>query len=167
MKFVPRIPLIIVLDNVRSAYNVGSILRTADCAWIEQVITCGYTPPAHHPKVKKTSLGAERVLHSQHFPTLGEAIHALRMIEGLQIYSMELTTHAESVWSFSTERITQHTALIFGNEVDGVQLSITRQHSIPELKLPQFGTKHSLNVATAASIAIYHWRYRAMEAGGA
>ncbi|MGV2433999.1 MAG UNVERIFIED_CONTAM: hypothetical protein LVT10_03090 [Anaerolineae bacterium] len=57
MKFVPRIPLIIVLDNVRSAYNVGSILRTADCAWIEQVITCGYTPPAHHPKVKKTSLG--------------------------------------------------------------------------------------------------------------
>lgn len=160
MKFVSRVPLIIVLDNVRSAYNVGSVLRTADCAWIEQVITCGYTPPAHHPKVKKTSLGAERTMRSQHYPTLTEALHALRAMNGLHIYSMELTDQAESVWSFPPERIAQHTALIFGNEVEGVQLDITREHGISELKLPQFGMKNSLNVATAASIAIYHWRYQ-------
>jgi len=159
LKTVPRVPLTIVLDNVRSAYNVGSTLRTADCAWIEQVITCGYTPHAQHPKVKKTALGSEDILRTAHYPTLSACIEVLQEQSDLQIYAMELTENAISVWNVPAQQLAQPTALIFGNEVEGVQLDVTQAYGIPELKLPQFGVKQSLNVATAASIAIYHWRY--------
>lgn len=165
MKTIPRLPLTIILDNVRSAYNVGSIFRTADCAWIEQVITCGYTPSAAHPKVKKTALGSEEIMRTIHYPDLNTCLTALQQQSDLHIYAMEVSDDAQSVWELEPIQLAQRTALIFGNEVEGVQLDVTRAHGIPELKLPQFGVKQSLNVGTAASIAIYHWRYIVTNAG--
>ncbi len=164
MRTVPRLPLTIVLDNVRSAYNVGAVLRTADAAWIEQVVTCGYTPPAAHPKVKKTALGSEVIMRSTHYPALRTGIDALQT-EGTALYAMELTDAAQSVWALPPEAFAGRAALIFGSEVGGVQLTVTRAHNIPELKLPQFGVKQSLNVAIAAAVAIYHWRYMATTTG--
>ena len=167
MRSIPRVPLTVVLDNVRSAYNVGSTLRTADCAWIDRVITCGYTPNAQHPKVKKTALGSEDILQTSHYPSLADCIEALQTepTEPMEIYAMELTDNATSMWDLPPHQFAQPTALIFGNEVEGVQLNVTQAYGIPELKLPQFGVKRSLNVATAASIAIYHWRYVLTKAG--
>ncbi len=165
MQTVPRLPLTVILNNVRSAYNVGAVFRTADCAWIERVVTCGYTPPAASPKVAKTALGSEVIMRSTHFPTLADCITALHADPDLTLFAMERTDAAQSLWAMPEAAFTGRAALIFGNEVDGVQLDVTRAHNIPELELPQFGVKQSLNVATAASIAIYHWRYMATQAG--
>lgn len=165
MKTIPRLPLTVILDDVRSAYNVGATLRTADCAWIERVVTCGYTPPATHPKVKKTALGSEVIMHTEHYPDLTACVATLRQEQNIHIYAMERTDDAQSVWELPPPFFSQRTALIFGNEVTGVAMERVHELGISTLMLPQFGVKQSLNVATAASIAIYHWRYMAAQAG--
>ena len=160
VKIVPRIPLTIVLDNVRSAYNVGAVLRTADCVHLAQVVMCGYTPPSSHPKVRKTALDAEKIVRTRHAASLEETLRALSA-DGVQIFAMERTEQARLLWELPDTVFTQPAALVFGNELDGVQLDVTRAAGAGELALPQFGIKDSLNVATAASITMYHWRYRA------
>ncbi|MEL6151905.1 MAG: TrmH family RNA methyltransferase [Chloroflexota bacterium] len=165
MKTVPRLPLTVILDNVRSAYNVGSVLRTADCAWIERVVTCGITPHAQHPKVKKTALGSEDIMHTAHYPTLADGIRALRDEGKIAIYAKEITDRSQSLWAQPPDVFTGRAALIFGSETEGVQLNVTQSFDIPEVHLPQFGVKQSLNVASAAAIAVYHWRYMATQAG--
>jgi tRNA G18 (ribose-2'-O)-methylase SpoU len=154
------LPLTVVLDNIRSAFNVGSVLRTADCAGIDEVITSGYTPVASHHKVKKTSLGAERNVSSTHFDHLETTIQHLRS-KTMTIYALEFTENiSESLWEEKIDL--QPTALIFGNEIDGVQTEITDKHSIKQLHIPMYGKKESLNVANATAIAIYdvvkRWR---------
>lgn len=156
-----KFPLIAVLDNVRSAFNVGSVLRTADCAGIAEVVTVGYTPVASHFKVKKTALGAEESVRSTHYDSLETAIQELRKrYEGVAIYALEYSEQSKSLWE--TELAEQPTAFIFGNEIDGVQLDITRRNKIQELHIPMFGMKESLNIANASAIAIYdaikRWR---------
>jgi 23S rRNA (guanosine2251-2'-O)-methyltransferase len=161
---VPRLPLTVVLDNVRSAYNVGSVLRTADCAWIQQVVTCGVTPHANHPKVKKTALGSEVVMRTARYHDLGACIEALQG-EGVQVYALEITPDATSLWDVPAGQLARPSALILGSETDGVQLNVTQHYNVPELVLPQFGVKQSMNVANTASVAVYHWRYVVTVAG--
>ncbi len=164
MKTIPRTPLTIVLHNVRSAYNVGSVLRTADVVWIQQVVSSGYTPPADHPKVKKTALGSEMVMHTARYPTLAETVAALRD-DGITVYALELTPEARSLWDVPAATLARPSAFVFGSETEGLSLDETRALDLPELLLPQFGVKGSLNVATAASVAMYHVRYVLTAAG--
>lgn len=164
MKTVPRTPLTVVLHNVRSAYNVGAVLRTADVVWVQAVVTSGYSPPASHPKVKKTALGSERVMHTAHYATLGAAVAALRA-DGVTVYALELTDAARSLWAVPAATLARPSAFVFGSETDGLDVAETRALGLPELMLPQFGPKRSLNVATAASVAMYHVRYALTAAG--
>lgn len=145
--------LILVLDNVRSAYNVGSVFRTADCAGVSEVIICGYTPDATHPKVKKTALGAELAVPSRKFETLGECIDVLKS-EGIAVYAFEAVEDSQDFWKAEFPR-EKSIGLIFGNEVVGVQLDVTRAQDVPTLAIPMFGGKSSLNIASAVAIASY------------
>lgn len=147
-----KFPLIFVLDNIRSAYNVGSVFRTADCCGAEAVYTCGYTPTITHPKVQKTALSSQQWVKSQHFESLSTAIDILQK-EGYKIIVLECSPESTSLWE--AEIPLGPTALILGNEVSGVQLEVTRQYNLPELALPMFGGKESLNVSSTAAIAGY------------
>lgn len=144
--------LTVVLDNIRSAFNVGSVLRTAECAGAKEVITCGYTPNANHPKVKKTALGAEDLVESRVYKSLAECIITLKE-EGNEVYALEISPDSKSLWEQELPK--KPTAIILGNEVTGVQLDITNSLGIKQLHIPQFGKKRSLNVANASAIAIY------------
>jgi len=145
-------PLTIVLDNIRSAYNVGAILRVAECAGLTEVITCGYTPSAGHPKVKKTSLDAENLVETRHFTDLNSALTTLTH-EGLHLYALESGKNTQSLWEIELPRVA--TAIIFGNEVEGIQLDILKQFTVPLVQIPMYGQKESLNVSTAMAIASY------------
>ncbi len=161
-------PLVLVLPNIRSAWNVGAILRTADAADVKLVITCGYTPhpgqaddprPAHvvsaHEKmIAKTALGAERTVPLQHFDQLADAIGFLRR----QHYMIAALEQAESSVNLFDFTLTGPLALIVGNEVSGLnQAELTTCDHI--LELPMLGRKESLNVAVGASIALYQLRF--------
>lgn len=152
MKNTLKYPLVVILDNIRSAYNVGSALRTAECAGIEAVVTCGFTPPADHPKVKKTSLGAEALVQSTHFSSLNDAIITYQK-KGYSIYALEIGENSKSLWEADLPE--RPTAFIFGHELNGVQIELVKQYYLPMLHIPMFGEKESLNVANANAIAVY------------
>ncbi len=149
-------PLTIILDNIRSAYNVGSILRTADCVGVEEVWLCGYTPGVEHKKIKKTALNAEDFVPTRKFETLDQAItefKAQHKEDKSQIFALETGENAQNLWETKIENIP--TALIFGNEVEGVQKDVITKHIVPVVEIPMFGKKDSLNVAVSVSIACY------------
>ncbi len=148
----PKHDLVIVLDRIRSAYNVGSVLRTAECAGAAEVITVGYTPRADHPKVKKTSLGAEERVKASHFASLAEAAADLSA-RGYSIYAAESGLGAQSLWDVNLP--TEKVAVVFGNEVTGLDPQDIKQLELTALELPMFGAKESLNVANASAIFIY------------
>jgi len=151
-----RFPLILVLDNLRSAYNVGSLFRTADAAGCAALLTCGITP---HPggsgeeKVHKSALGAELAVPTQHFGTLGAAVAYLQQQKGYTVFGMETTSSSRPYTDVSYSAETG-VALILGNEVTGVDTTV-----LPQLdgivEIPMFGAKNSLNVAACAPIVLY------------
>jgi tRNA G18 (ribose-2'-O)-methylase SpoU len=149
-------PLILLLDNVRSAFNVGSIFRTADAAGCERVLTTGITP---HPngsgaeKLNKSALGAELVVPSQHFATTQEALEFLRReLPDYQLVGMETTERSIPYTDMSYS--TNGTVLVLGNEVTGVDTDL-----LPMLdtivEIPMFGAKNSLNIAACAPVVLY------------
>lgn len=148
-------PLILILDNVRSAFNVGSLYRTADAAGCQAVLTCGITP---HPngsgadKLTKSALGAEHVLDTRHFGTTREAIEYLRENEpGYTIIGMETTKQSHI---YSSVQYSEKVALILGNEVTGVDTNILSEVDMI-VEIPTFGAKNSLNVAACAPVVLY------------
>jgi 23S rRNA (guanosine2251-2'-O)-methyltransferase len=147
-----KIPVIAVLENVRSAYNVGSVLRTADAFLLEAVYTTGYTAHPPHKQIAKTALGADESVNSQHFATAVEAIDALRQ-NGYKVLAVE---QAEN--SFRLNRYTMQEgdklAVVFGNEVSGVEQS-TISLCDGCIEIPQLGMKHSLNISVAAGIVLW------------
>lgn len=143
--------IIVILDNIRSAYNVGAILRTADGAGVRKVYICGISPTANHPKVKKTALGAEDFVESKHFATTQEAIESARA-EGYTVCAVE---QSESSVSVEDVKENNKLCLIFGNEITGVEIP-TLQICDRILEIPMFGQKNSLNVATTAGIVLYY-----------
>lgn len=146
-----KTPVIVVLENIRSAYNVGSVFRTADAFLIEAIYIIGYSARPPHKEIKKTALGAEETVAWKHFKTTAEAIEELRR-EGYRVLAVE---QAEGSTLLHDEHfLTGKTAVIFGNEVTGVEQS-TISSCDGCLEIPQLGMKHSLNIATAAGVVLW------------
>jgi tRNA G18 (ribose-2'-O)-methylase SpoU len=147
-----KIPVIAVLENVRSAYNVGSVFRTADAFLLEAIYICGYTAKPPHKEIRKTALGAEETVTWKGFVNAAEAIQTLRQ-NNYKVYAVEQTVNSISLEAFSSQHAAK-IAVIFGNEVSGVEQS-TIQLCDGCIEIPQSGMKHSLNIATAAGIVLW------------
>ena len=146
-----KIPLVIVLDNIRSLNNVGSVFRTADCLGIGKIYLCGITGKPPHRDIHKTSLGAENTIEWDYFESITALLKQLKS-QDYQLCALEQTDNSIDIREFqSTDR---PLALILGNEIDGVSdEAIALCDTIVEI--PQFGTKHSFNVAVSAGIALW------------
>jgi len=141
----------IVLDNIRSAFNVGSIFRSADGAGsVKKIYLCGMTTDIDNPKLDKTALGATEMIPSEHYDTTMEAINELRE-KGIAIYSVELTDDAQD---FQKIEYPNKIALVFGHEKRGVDQDILSRVN-KTIYIPMRGKKESLNVANCASIILY------------
>ena len=147
-----KFPVIAVLENVRSAFNVGSVLRTADAFLLQAVYTTGYTAHPPHKQITKTALGADETVISKHFMNAGEAIAELKK-DGFMVYAIEQVKDSILLQEFEVKE-DDKVALIFGNEVTGVE-----QETILLcdgcIEIPQMGMKHSLNISTAAGIVLW------------
>lgn len=144
--------LIAVVENVRSGYNVGSLFRTADAFLIESFYICGYSPYPPHKEIRKTALGAEDSVHWKHFKTAREAIDDLRA-QGYRVYAVEQAENSIPLQELEIHAA-EKLAVIFGNEVTGVEQS-TIALCDGCIEIPQFGMKHSLNIATAAGVVLW------------
>lgn len=147
-----KIPLIVVLENIRSAYNVGSVLRTADAFLLQAVYTTGYTPHPPHKQIDKTALGAHESVFCRHFPDAESAINELKQ-NGFKVFAVEQAEHSTMLNELSTEDSLK-VAVVFGNEVTGVEQS-TIQQCDGCIEIPQLGMKHSLNIAVAAGVVLW------------
>ena len=150
-KQAEKIPLIVILENIRSAYNVGSIFRTADAFLIQSVYICGYTAHPPHKEIKKTALGAEDTVHWKYIKDVREAIGEIKDMD-FKVYAVEQTVNSIHLNKFETNN--SKIALILGNEVTGVEQS-TIEICDGCIEIPQSGMKHSLNVSVAAGIVMW------------
>ena len=149
-----KMPLVVVLDDVRSMYNVGSVFRTSDAFRVEKICLCGITSTPPHPEIHKTALGAEDSVSWQHYNTALEAVTELQKA-GYTVFSVEQAEGSTSLPSFHAERGRKY-AVVMGNEVKGVHQEVI-DASDGCLEIPQFGTKHSMNVSVTTGIIIYHF----------
>ena len=147
-----KIQVIVVLENIRSAYNVGSVFRTSDAFLIEAIYITGYSAKPPHKEIKKTALGAEETVSWKHFSNADAAIKELRAA-GYNIYAAEQAegSYRLNAIEFEPE---EKIAVIFGNEVTGVEQSTIAQCD-GCLEIPQLGMKHSLNIATAVGVVLW------------
>jgi 23S rRNA (guanosine2251-2'-O)-methyltransferase len=143
--------IILVLDNIRSLNNVGSAFRTADAFLIEAIYLCGVTGIPPKPEIEKTALGATETVAWKHFKTTGEAMDELK-VKGYYIASIEQAK--DSVMLNRFRKPEQALALVFGNEVYGVEQSVIDQSDVC-IEIPQFGTKHSFNVSVSMGIVLW------------
>ena len=150
---VAKLPVTVVLDNVRSEMNVGSVFRTADAFLIERIFLCGITPQPPKPEIHKTALGAEESVTWQYFPTTIAAIEQLKQ-EGYLICSIEQVHESVSLEHFVVTE-GQKIAVVLGNEVKGVSQEVV-DASDSCIEIPQNGTKHSLNISCCAAIVMWH-----------
>lgn len=151
-------PVVVVLDNIRSMHNVGSVFRTADAFLVESVYLCGYTPRPPHRDIHKTALGATETVHWMYYATTTDAVQALKK-EQYAVWAVEQAEGSMALDDMNWTRLTENTgaekiAVIFGNEVTGIDESI-----LPFcdgcIEIPQSGMKHSLNISVAAGIVLY------------
>lgn len=145
-----KIPIIAVLENIRSAYNIGSVFRTADAFLLESIYICGYSAFPPHKEIKKTALGAEETVHWKHFKTTKEALEELRK-DGYKIFAVEQAEGSIPLQEFKAQ---EKLAVVFGNEVTGVEQS-TIEMADGCIEIPQLGMKHSLNISVAAGIVLW------------
>jgi len=149
-----KLPLVVVLDDVRSMHNVGSVLRTGDAFRIEAVCLCGITSTPPHAEIHKTALGAEDSVCWKAFPSALEAVEQLKS-DGYEVYAVEQAHGSTMLQQFQPVKGKRY-AVVLGNEVKGVhQEVIDASHGC--LEIPQFGTKHSMNVSVTAGIIIWHF----------
>lgn len=149
-----KLPLVVVLDDVRSMHNVGSVFRTGDAFRIERVCLCGITSTPPMAEIHKTALGAEDSVAWTYFDNALEAVQALKA-EGYEILSIE-QAHGSTMLQDFTPIINKKYAVVLGNEVKGVHQEVV-DASDGCLEIPQFGTKHSMNVSVTAGIVIWHF----------
>ena len=147
-----KTPLIVVLENIRSAYNVGSVFRTADAFLLKAIYITGYTCTPPHKEIKKTALGAEESVDWSHFANATEAIKVLREA-GYKIYAIEQALNSQKLQKVQFN-MAEKIAVIFGNEVTGVEQETILQCDYC-IEIPQLGMKHSLNIATAAGVILW------------
>jgi 23S rRNA (guanosine2251-2'-O)-methyltransferase len=147
-----KFPVIIVLDNVRSMHNVGSVFRTADAFLIQGIWLCGYTPQPPHRDIHKTALGATETVAWKHFPSAAEAVEQLRAA-GYEPWAVEQVRGSIPLQDLD-RGVGEKIALVFGNEVEGIQPSVL-ERCAGSIEIPQLGMKHSLNVSVAAGIVLW------------
>jgi tRNA G18 (ribose-2'-O)-methylase SpoU len=151
-KKMKKTPLIIVLDNIRSLNNIGSVFRTADAFLIQKIYLCGITAKPPHKDIHKTALGATESVEWEYVANTEEVLKRLKE-QGVHIISIEQAAEAEQLQEFNVKANTTY-ALVFGNEVKGVaQEVVTASDNVVEI--PQFGTKHSLNISVSAGVVVW------------
>lgn len=149
-----KTPLAVVLDDVRSMHNVGSVFRTSDAFRAELVCLCGITSCPPHAEIHKTALGAEDSVEWKHYGSAIEAVQELHAA-GFEVYALEQVEGSVSLNDFVPENGKKY-AIVLGNEVKGVAQEVVDACD-GALEIPQFGTKHSLNVSVSGGIAIWHF----------
>lgn len=158
-KSVDKIPLTLILDNLRSQSNIGSIFRTADAFLVKRIFLCGFTATPPNKEIHKTALGATDSVEWRYFASTSEAIQMLKD-EGVRIFAIEQAENSTDLNEFRVDR-TMSYAMILGNEVNGVD-ELVLEECEGCIEIPQYGTKHSLNVSITAGIIIwdFHNKYR-------
>ena len=156
-KETSKIPVIVVLDNIRSLNNIGSVFRTADAFCIQKIYLCGITATPPHKEIHKTALGATESVEWEYVQDITTLVENLRQRQ-VEVIAIEQVEDAVSLEYFSPKKGVTY-ALIFGNEVEGVQQSVVSlcQRAI---EIPQYGTKHSLNIAVSAGILLWDFSYK-------
>lgn len=155
-KELPQIGVVVVLDNIRSAHNVGSAFRTCDSFKIDKLWLCGICAVPPSAEIHKSALGAEDSVPWEHSDSTLDVVSHLRSV-GYEIVSVEQTVNSVSLEKFSPEFAEgKKYALIFGNEVDGVDQAVVDASDM-SLEIPQFGTKHSLNVSVSVGVILWHF----------
>ncbi len=149
-----KTPVVVVLENVRSALNVGAFFRTCDAFAIEKIILCGFTPTPPSKEIRKSALGADQTVAWESMPSAKEALEALKA-EGYLSFAIEQVDGSHSLEGFAVEDDKKY-ALIFGNEVEGVQQDTVNMCD-GAIEIPQGGTKHSLNVSVAGGVVLWHF----------
>jgi len=148
----PKAPFVIVLDNIRSQSNIGSVFRTADAFLVEAIYLCGITAQPPHREIQKTALGATESVKWKYFSHTSEVITELRK-EGYMIIAVEQAEGAEELQDVQIDSYRKY-ALVFGHEINGVAQDIVDSCD-KCIEIPQFGTKHSFNIAVSAGIVLW------------
>lgn len=151
-KKAEKVPVVVVLDNIRSMHNVGSVFRTADAFLVEAIYLCGFTPKPPHRDIHKTALGATESVNWQYFDNTAQAVHQLKDA-GYTILAVEQAEGSHYLNSFFLPAGFK-AAVVFGNEVEGVQDEVLKLAD-QCIEIAQSGTKHSLNISVAAGIVLY------------
>lgn len=147
-----KVPLVVVLDHVRSLYNIGSVFRTADAFRLQGVLLCGITATPPNAEIHKTALGAEDSVYWQHFTETTEAVDWLHE-QGYTVLAIEQCEGSTMLQDFTVEKGKKY-AVVLGNEVKGVQQKVVEMCD-GCIEIPQYGTKHSMNVSVTAGIIMY------------
>lgn len=147
-----KTPIVVVLDNIRSMHNVGSVFRSADAFLVRGIYLCGYTPRPPHRDIHKTALGATETVEWRYFPSAVEAVRSLKE-EGMAVFAVEQTEGSIPLQEFGL-RHSGPLAVVFGNEVSGVgEAGLALCDGA--IEIPQWGMKHSLNISIAAGIVLW------------
>lgn len=149
----PKMPLAVVLDNVRSLNNIGSIFRTSDAFAVDRICLCGITATPPSPEIHKTALGAEDSVAWTYYATTLEAVEALKA-DGFTICCLEQVKESVALQNFRVESGNKY-AIIAGHEVNGVDPEVVNAADVC-IEIPQQGTKHSMNVSVSTGIALWH-----------
>ena len=149
-----KTPLVVVLDNVRSLHNVGSVFRTGDAFLVEAVYLCGITSTPPQPEIHKTALGAENTVDWKYFEDTHKAVEQLKF-DGYAVFAIEQAEGSTMLPDLKLDKSKKY-AVILGNEVKGVQQSVVDACD-GCIEIPQFGTKHSLNVSVTGGIIIWEF----------
>lgn len=151
-KAAEKIPLVVVLDNIRSLNNIGSVFRTSDAFLVERIFLCGITATPPHKEIHKTALGATESVDWSYAESAEDLVKELRS-EGLKILCVEQADSSVPLNQFHPQKGHRY-ALVFGNEVKGVQQTVV-DLSDECLEIPQYGTKHSLNIAVSCGVVLW------------
>ncbi|MBO5272153.1 MAG: RNA methyltransferase [Muribaculaceae bacterium] len=151
---IEKHPFVVVLDNIRSLNNVGSVFRTADAFLVEKIMLCGITATPPNNEIHKTALGAEDSVEWQYFESTIDCVNALKA-SGYTICCLEQVKDSVALQDFVVERGKKY-AIVLGNEVNGVEQAVVDACDVC-IEIPQCGTKHSLNVSVSGGIAIWHF----------
>ncbi|MFI3286079.1 MAG: TrmH family RNA methyltransferase [Rikenellaceae bacterium] len=149
-----KLPVVVVLDNIRSLQNVGSFFRTSDAFGVESIALCGITATPPNRDIHKTALGAELTIPWHYYPTTAECLADL-LAQGYKPIAIEQVENSVMLNDFEVEEGVKY-ALIFGNEVMGVDQNIVDM-SVSAIEIPQVGTKHSVNVSVAGGVVLWHF----------
>ena len=147
-----KMPVVVVLDNIRSMHNVGSVFRTADAFLIQGIYLCGYTPQPPHRDIQKTALGATETVDWKYFQDIREALKKLKK-EGYRIFAVEQVENSIPLQEMAQQH-SGKTVVVFGNEVSGVGEEALK-FCDGSVEIPQWGMKHSLNISIAAGVVLW------------